>query len=261
MTQDKIKVLVSGVARSGTTALAEMFNSHDRICLGIERFKFLFLLKNDYSAALFQKERFFEFHEGDTTQHLVEHPRWKSLYDTMATKWDGARVIGDKVPDMAPVLRDFMVANPDFRVIFILRNLKDVGLSWQARADKTSDKWPAGKGFGRACESWAEQYTILLGLVRDLALHERILLLDYDAMFAENAATEEAVLAFLGLEVSAGFHKAFRKNVDFIRKRSSDRKVPPAYVEIYKSVDQTAARELRRHAETQVRLWATRFGQ
>jgi len=60
MTSDRISksyILVTGVARSGTTALGELLNTHTEICLGIERFKFQFLRANVYDRALFERGR------------------------------------------------------------------------------------------------------------------------------------------------------------------------------------------------------------
>jgi hypothetical protein len=216
---DKINLIVSGVARSGTTALAELLNSHDRICVGIERYKFQFLLRHDYSAEFFDKARFFDFRPEDTNLIPDQRPHWKPVYDAIATKWDAARVVGDKVPDMTGVLGDFLIANPDFRAISILRNLKDVGLSWQARADKPRDSWPAGKGFAAACTAWAAQYAQLRQLLDQPALGERLLLLDYDRMFQAGSPSEAAILGFLGLGPAPGFYRSFRRNVAFARRR------------------------------------------
>ncbi|MGB3406735.1 MAG: sulfotransferase, partial [Jannaschia sp.] len=146
MTGEKTHLIVTGVARSGTTALAELLNSHPSVCIGIERFKFRFLKENDYDPAFFERERFFDFGAGDTNLLPAKRPAWAPAYEQMSLKWDDATVVGDKVPDLIPFLSGFMERNPDFRYIVILRNLKDVGLSWQARAERTRDSWPRGRG-------------------------------------------------------------------------------------------------------------------
>lgn len=251
-------LIVTGVARSGTTALGELLNAHAGVCLGIERFKFQFLLAHNYSADLFQKARFFDFRKEDTNLIPDLRPAWKPTYDHIAQKWDRARVIGDKVPDLIPVLGDFIARNPDFCYIVILRNLKDVGLSWQARADRPRDSWPKGKGFAEACDSWAGQYRILYDMMRDRTLRERVLLLDYDQMYADVAATEAALLGFLGLEPDPAFSEVLSKHAKFAATRGK-RKIPPPFIEPYKAVDQGHARGLRKVAQEQARIWADRF--
>ena len=256
---DKTHLIVSGVARSGTTALAELLNSHEQVGIGIERFKFQFLLHSNYSAGLFRRDRFFDFRDEDTNLIPAKRPHWQGVYDAIAAKWDQARVIGDKVPDMTPVLPAFLAANPDFRLIFILRNLKDVGLSWQARADKPRDAWPVAKGFAAACESWAAQYRQMQELLGDADLRQRTLLLDYDRMFEADSPAEAAILSFLGLPPSAGFHQTFRRHMVFTQKRarrSRENKVPDAHVTAYKTVAMEPAKALKRISAQMVQDWA-----
>jgi hypothetical protein len=256
-TDPKKYLLVTGVARSGTTALGELLNSHSKICLGIERFKFQFLRDHTYERSLFERERFFDFRAEDTNLAPASRPAWKPVYDAMAEKWDSAELIGDKVPDMMPVLTDFMNANPDFKIICLLRNLKDVGLSWQARADRQRDSWPSGKGFLAACESWAEQIGTLHEMMRDKSLRRQVLLLDYDTMYNQPDHTEAALLAFLGLESEPWFRELLRDHAEFFENRRS-RKVPRGFIETYKEVNQGHIRGLRKVAKEQLETWAAR---
>jgi hypothetical protein len=258
MVAGKAHLLVTGTARSGTTALAELLNSHEEICVGIERFKFQYLRDGNFSADLLERERFFDFREEDTNLRPAVRPHWQSVYDAIADKWDKARVIGDKVPDMAPVLDDYMAQNPDFKCIYILRNLKDVGLSWQARANRSRDSWPAGKGFEAACESWAEQTRIIHDIVAAGHLRPRMLILDYDAIYLDDARTVSAILGFLDVGPSATFSDTFSSHVDFASEKRSGR-VPKQHVERYREVEMGHARGLRKHARAQMHQWADTF--
>lgn len=250
MVADKKHLLVSGVARSGTTALAELLNSHEAICVGIERFKFQFLLHHNHSASLFERDRFFDFRPEDTNLSPTAKPHWQTAYDAIAQKWDTAEVIGDKVPDMTAELPAFIAANPDFKYIYILRNLKDVGLSWQARANRTRDSWPSKKGFAAACESWSAQMQTLHALMQTKAMNRKVLLLDYDEMYGEGSRSDEVILKFLGLGTSAAFSETFRKHVEFARSKAPS-KIPPQYVEVYKTIDMSFARDMRKRARAQ----------
>lgn len=258
MPTEKTYLIVSGVARSGTTAMGELLNAHPAICLGIERFKFQYLRQNNYSNSLFERDRFFDFREEDTNLDPTKRPAWQPVYDRIAEKWDDARIIGDKVPDMLPILGTFIAENPGYRYICILRNLKDVGLSWQARADKPRDAWPAGKGFVAACESWLEQYQILSGMMRDKAMQQKVLLLDYDSMYTDPALTEAALMGYLGLEPDDGFRAVLQQHAEFFNGRVS-RRIPKKFVEPYKALDQTQIRSLRKLSRSQVQAWAKVF--
>ncbi|MFC3170270.1 sulfotransferase [Paracoccus fontiphilus] len=261
MTSDqngKLGLIVTGVARSGTTALGKLLNAHAGVCLGIERYKFQFLRAHNYSADLFERERFFDFRAEDTNLIPDLRPAWKPTYDHIALKWGGARVIGDKVPDLMPVLRDFITQNPDFRYIVILRNLKDVGLSWQARADRPRDSWPKNKGFAEACESWDAQYRILHDIIRDRKLRKQVLLLDYDRMYEDVAETEAVLLGFLGLGRDPAFSEVLHEHAGFAATRGK-RKIAPRFIEPYKAVEQGYAKGLRKVAREQARFWADRF--
>lgn len=251
MSDKKQVLIVTGVARSGTTALAELLNSHEQICVGIERFKFQYLRAHSYDPAFYERDRFFDFRDEDTNLRPDVRPAWQPTYDAIAAKWDGAAVIGDKVPDMTSILGEFMTRNPDFRYIFILRNLKDVALSWHARASRTRDSWPKGKNFAVACESWGQQMQQLLDLVGAPDIQDRLLILDYDRMFEESAANELAITRFLGVGPSEAMRATFDRHVAFIKEKKT-KKVPPPHVESYKAVDMTAFQALRRKSRLQV---------
>ena len=247
----KTHLIVSGTARSGTTALAELLNAHEGICLGIERFKFQYLRRNNYDAGMFAKDRFFDFRAEDTNLTPEAKPAWAPVYEEMARKWDGAAVIGDKVPVMAPVLGDFLRVNPDFRCIYILRNLKDVALSWQARADRVRDSWPAGKGFEAACESWDAQMRAIHALTEQKAVRPRILILNYDTMYLDGGRSRDAILAFLELGPSAGYEATFARHAEFYAARSGQR-VPRKFMPAFAAVDKLCAFEMRKRARSQV---------
>lgn len=250
MTSERTHLIVTGVGRSGTTALAKLLNAHPRACIGIERFKFRFLRANDYDAGLFGKARFFDFREGDTNLRPEVRPAWRATYDEMARKWDHARVVGDKVPDMEPVLRDFLEANPGFRAIAILRNLADVGLSWQARATNRSDAWPSSRGFVAACRAWPAQMAQLHALMQDRTLRDRILVLDYDRMYADPPATGRLLLSFLDLPPSPVFAAQLSRDAAFAAGRPP-RHVPRRFREAYGAADRDAWRRLRKVAAHQ----------
>ncbi len=58
-------LFVSGVGRSGTSALVNVLNTHPEILMGQERF-FWTIRNNTISTAHFAKERFLDVREEDT---------------------------------------------------------------------------------------------------------------------------------------------------------------------------------------------------
>ncbi|MEL6550918.1 MAG: sulfotransferase [Pseudomonadota bacterium] len=256
MVASKTTLIVTGVARSGTTALAELLNAHPEICVGIERFKFQYLRAGNYDAGLFTFDRFFDFKEEDTNIIPAQRPHWKTVYDAIEAKWEGARIVGDKVPDLTPILGDFFAENPGFKYIYILRNLKDVALSWQARADRARDRWPASRGFAAACKSWDEQQTAIHEFCRQPEVQDRLLLLDYDRMFDPDVQTEQALLGFLDLQPSEEFTRMLESHREFTVNRPKKR-VPKKFVSAYKDVDMGTMRALRRLSQEQMQHWSS----
>ncbi|GEM_PF-6402632 len=258
--REKSHLIVTGTARSGTTALTHLLNAHEQVCVGIERFKFRYLLENDYSPEFLSRARFFRFEEADTNQLPARRPMLRDVYRTMEQKWDTARVVGDKVPDMAPILEDFLEQNPDFKCIYILRNIKDVALSWQRRADRPRDRWPRAKGFAAACTRWEEHTRIFHDMLARGRHRSRILVLDHDAIYTPEAKTVLAIRAFLDLEPSTAFTEAWHKNMEFVAaRREQERGIPRQHLKAYRATDGQYGRLLRKYARTSLPLWAERL--
>ena len=251
-------LIVTGVARSGTTSLAECLNSHPAVCVGIERFKFRFLLEENYGQKLFEKKRFFDFRPKDTNLRPQLRPAWAPVYEAMEARWDDALVRGDKVPDLIPNLSAFLAANPTWRCICTLRNLKDVALSWQKRANRKGDAWPLTKDFAAGCESWSAQMDTLMALLRaQPLLRQRILLVDYDRMYEDGSVVADNILRFLGLPDAPSYRATFEGQRQFFARRSGkETTVPEVHRAAYSAVDQTSARGLRREARLMAERWA-----
>ena len=251
-------LLVTGVACSGTTELSRLLGSHSRICLGHERYKHLFLRNRRPDAGLFTRERFFDIRPGDTNQNPARRPALQDHYATLRRKWPDARIVGDSIPGATHVLGQFLEDTPDARSVFLLRNLKDVALCWQDRADRARGGWPPEHDFETACTVWAEQMRLLQEVLRDKTLRRRVLLLDHDTLHASPVHTEAALLAFLGLSEEAAFTRALAEQAALQARRRA-RKVPEIFAPEYKAVDQKPARSLRNIAREQLSFWAEQY--
>ena len=100
MDDSKRIVFIIGVARSGTTAMADLLNLHPEICIGIERYKFKFVRRGEFDAADFTPERFFDLRARDTNILPHNGGRWKAVYSRMRRKFPRAAVVGDKIPHL-----------------------------------------------------------------------------------------------------------------------------------------------------------------
>ena len=179
--RERRQLFVCGAARSGTTAMTRLLNTHPDIVVGIERFKTRLLRADDEEdlPALFAKERFFDYDPGDTN---VNYRRsYRGDMERAARKFDDAVYIGDKVPNLYRRL-DFIAAKfPDCRVVYMLRDPLHVAASWQVRALDEEDAWPAENDYRQAVADWNESVRIALAARKNLG--PRISYVSYERVF------------------------------------------------------------------------------
>ena len=73
-------LLISGVARSGTSAMVYFLNRHPQCAIGMERYKHRFATSSGFSEELFDQARFFEFQEADTDVNPARLPEARRLW-------------------------------------------------------------------------------------------------------------------------------------------------------------------------------------
>lgn len=152
---DRQLLFVVGLARSGTTVLTELLNTHPDVALGMERFKQLFRhgAADDLGPDLFERDRFFDFTDGLTNITPDASPRWADYYRHLEEKYDAATYVGDKVTviRIGRIVRRF----PSARLVVIVRDPLEVAASWQRRADDPADQgWRSGNGARQAAAEW-----------------------------------------------------------------------------------------------------------
>ena len=179
--RERRQLFVCGAARSGTTAMARLLNTHPDIVLGIERFKTRLLHADDGEdlAGLFERERFFDFQPGDTNINC--HRSYRGNTARAARKFDEAVYVGDKVPNLYRRLAFVAERFPDCRFVHMLRNPLYVALSWRARALDADDAWPAENDYRQAVADWNESVRVALDAQRTLG--GRIAFVSYDRIF------------------------------------------------------------------------------
>lgn len=126
---------ISGVARSGTSALVDVLNTHPDFYFGMERYYF-YIESGCLKPEHFEKDRFLEVQAGDT------HGKgFREAFDQRISKYNCARVIGDKYPllykNFAQIHQDF----PEAEHIYIVRNPLSVMESYFSRFVDITDNW------------------------------------------------------------------------------------------------------------------------
>lgn len=149
---DKNFLFVAGCARSGTSALVQLLSGSKKILLGMERFGHL-VGPNSFSLnkSHFEKERFYELHEGDT--FYKDLGSFHGFDSRFFSKYDEAKWIGDKRPDLYEAYDQLFASFPGCKVIFIYRDLIEVASSYHGRVLEGKN-WPASKDFKAAVREW-----------------------------------------------------------------------------------------------------------
>lgn len=136
-------LFISGVARSGTSALVRAVNQHPKIQVGQERYYWR-IEKEEISALDFEKDRFLDVRKEDThnmsaLQGSVEERR---------QRYDDAVYIGDKFPNLYKHYDNIFSIFPEARHIYILRNPLSVLESFDARQKDPNDSWKSSWEMG-----------------------------------------------------------------------------------------------------------------
>jgi hypothetical protein len=199
---EKQYVFVCGVGRSGTTALTRALAGHEKVVLGMERFKRLHRpgrLKT-FTPERFSKDSFFDFSTNLTNITPDQGRQWRRYYREMEAKFESATHIGDKIADLS---LDAMRRNfPEARFVFILRDVLAVAASWDARARRAEDTtWPAHRDARVAVGAWnAFLATLDSHLVR---YPDRSHVVRYEELFGEpGGGRMRSLFAYLGLDAT-----------------------------------------------------------
>ena len=190
---DKRFLFVSGCPRSGTTAFTRLLNGHPYVAIGIERYRLLTNRRPEsLTPALFDKERFFEIKESDTTVKAHRD------YERLQRKWDSARIVGDKNPRYFLMYKRILEAFPQCKIAYLVRNIQPVASSWNARASNPSDRWPGTNDYKPAVELWNKANKVSLEWIENHP--DQIVAVNYESIFSGNKKHLERVLE--GLEIN-----------------------------------------------------------
>lgn len=198
-------LFVGGPPRSGTTAFTNLLNSHPKIALGLERYKFIYGPHPDeVSEDLFKRERFFQLEERETN---VKSPKMMNS-DQFKKKFDRVVYKGDKVPNILRYHRTLNERLLRCRYIILYRNVYRICSSWNVRAKNPNDHWPEKNDFRVAVDAINKEMALAAVLQRKQP--QRYLIVRYENVFGENGhATVARTLDWLKLKEHPRVMKAF----------------------------------------------------
>ncbi len=199
----KRHLFVCGCPRSGTTALWKILTSHPEIVLGLERYHHLAFAVGGggLTPELFSKERFLDVRPGDTFypsfsvfKHFDEH------LQAVEERYDTARWIGDKIPQLSTVLDHVDSRFEDAHIVAILRDPLAVAASYQVRANDRQDMlWGVERNYALAVDEWNLATRRLLDFSRRQDRRSGLTLVSYEDIFRDGANVS-ALFAELGLD-------------------------------------------------------------
>ena len=215
-------VFIMGVARSGTTSLVTMLNAHPDVCLGNERYTKL-AQRGELTPEHFKHERFFDFRSEDTNS-LPDFQKGGGLatqYRDLDNKWNTAHYFGDKVPHLFREMPSVAANFPKSKFILIHRNIYDVALSWQKRADDISDHWPAKNNYKSAVQAWNQCVDFMSS---SQAAKIDMLVLSYEDFFDGQSSQWEGLLDFLDLSEHSDLRAIFKRRVEKYQNNIKNKK-------------------------------------
>jgi len=236
-------LFIFGPPRSGTTALARVINSHERIGIGMERFKLIMNNKNidQFTPDLFEARKLFDFKDGHTNISPSNSAAMKRYYDDMLAKYDNLIYIGDKVPSAFRVAKQIHERFPKTKCVFIIRDIFETACSWQARAEREHDSWPASRTATHAVKPWNVCLKIFLDLQQKYP--DNFYMVDYGSFFdgdPQDLTALQNLCRFLNLPADGSMRMAFtgsrNKYQEFVKNKE-------------RALDDEALQYIKEHAD------------
>ncbi|MEL6203989.1 MAG: sulfotransferase [Pseudomonadota bacterium] len=219
--KDKAFLVAGGCARSGTTALGKALNAHPDILLGNERYLGRFK-SGKVTREHFEKERF------------LGGPR--GLGESASEAYDRARIIGDKIPDIARTYRYVFERFPGVRIVYIVRNPISVAESYEARKSDPSDHWM--RNATNAIATWNRSVSQTLAQLRR---EKPVTVVSYEKLFT-SVESLGTLFGALGLDIAEADQSALAGLVEEFNTTISTKA---------RARDETLRRRIALEADTQ----------
>lgn len=205
-------LFICGCSRSGTSVFTEFLNSHGRLAIGLERYGKRLRLYRRLPPELFSKTRFCETFNPEDSHHKKLLP----IYSDMANRYDDCHYIGDKIPNLFLHFDAIKSDYPKAKIIFLLRDIKAVASSHEARAERKRQNpnagWPLWRDGFNAVKEWNESMTSIQNL--DDGLDSFIV--DYNRLYQDETLIDN-ICEFLKIAPTQSL-------LDFWERAAKDRK-------------------------------------
>lgn len=189
-------LFISGCDRSGTTALVRLLNQHEKIAVGMERYKGLINNSEKLDTLTperFTKDNFFDIKDEET------NIQWDYFYDPMKDKFDSSEYIGDKVPRYFQIYGHFEKNFPEAKHLFIIRDPFEVASSWKVRAQDVNDTtWLESNDVKRSVVVWNKSLEAAYKVLKKGSLD--MIVIHYSELFSGSNKALQAILSHLNLQ-------------------------------------------------------------
>ena len=193
-------LLITGAARSGTSAITNLLNRHPACAIGMERYKLYLKEAASFSESLFSKDRFLEIRSTDTNI-LPSRPGVAARIESFREKYEDCSCVGDKIPNRMRMFGEIMIVCQRVKVIYMLRDVSSVAASWQRRAGNEADSWSEALDYKAAVAVWNNNNEAAFEILSsELKISERFLVLSYESFFSGDSDAFDALVRFLSLD-------------------------------------------------------------
>ena len=168
-------LFVAGCARSGTTALTRLLNSHEDVFVGTELFRTEF----SKNSEVFSKSLFFS-------------NKFQTKLKEASKSLTSMQYLGDKFPSYYTNYDLLFDRFDKVKVVFIFRNIFDVAQSYKARKIHPTNPWK--KGVRRAIKEWNKSLEISIEHINS---GKNIYPVCYETILFKSTSLLEKYLSFL----------------------------------------------------------------
>ncbi|MGD1699534.1 sulfotransferase family protein [Dapis sp. BLCC M229] len=226
-------LFVCGCPRSGTTAILNLLNYHPLIALGVERYKHYAnkTLIHKLNPDLFQPSVFFDVREEQTNlnpQHKGWENQWKPFYEELKEKFPkNTTIIGDKFPHYYEFYEEInaQFTSAGVKFIFMLRDIIDVALSYDARAKNQKDiGWGRNRNYKFAVSDWNQSLINTWNYLENRK-QENLFICEYEKLFSGDDRYLNLLLNFLDINSEREFFAYYKSMTQNWKKYKQREKV------------------------------------
>ena len=243
MTEKQKYLFICGCPRSGTSALVDLVNFHPLISIGMERYKYYVNKENIHkiNPQAFNYEYFFDIKDEQT------NIKWERIYEKLSQKYKlgNKLTLGDKYPHYYEFYNEINKQFQDVKWIFIIRDILDVALSYNARAYNPKDKWPKEANYKKAVAHWNSSLIKTWKYLKDCKA-PNLFICEYEQLFSYNKDYFDSLVSFLEVDNFPELEVFYHQTTKHWHKRQN-RKAKEIEKEQLEYIDSKANIKLKKH--------------